>query len=258
VPRQLEEVLDYLLPPARAGSVRDAAPRPASLPILTIPIALDDLLLAAITYNLGVALARSGLRVSILVPSERAGAAAWPDALPQPLGLELIASGVRDLEALGRSALDIAIAGVADARDGGIVIACAPPEMLFDAERPVRALLRSLLLLAAPSGPSLRVCYAIAKRAAALAPDLSVGLTLHGVQSLAQAERAWDRIARVALETLGLRLRSFGVLAHDLEIYRAVAAGRPIALEKPQAPASRALSEVAELIRSDLVEGGLA
>jgi hypothetical protein len=257
VSRQLGDVLDYFLPPARAAS-REGAPRAASLPILTVPIANDDLLLAAITYNLGVALARSGLRVSILIPSPRKRSAAWPDSLPQPLGLDLVSSEVRDLEALGRCALDVAVAGVAEARDGGIVLACTPPELLFEAERSVRALLRSLLLVGEPSGPSLRWCYALAKRASRLEPEVALGLTLHGVQSLARAERAFERIARLAAEKLGKRLRSYGVLAHDLEIYRAVAAGRPIALEKPQAPASRAISEVAELIRGDLVEQRLA
>lgn len=257
MPRQLEDVLDYLLPrAASAGAVAARPPRAAALPILTLPVPPDDVLCAAIAYNLAVSLARTGLQVSVVLPEDPSLCELWPDSEPQPLGLALVSTRSADLAELGRAALDVAVGRLADARDGGIVLVCVPPALLFRADRAARALLRWCLLFSLPDRDSLRASYAVAKRALALEAGIRVGLTLHGVRSLQQAERAFERIARVAARQLGTRLVSYGLLVDDLQVYRSIAARRPVALAQPQSPATRALAEVAELIRSEVQERG--
>ena len=59
---------------------------------------------------------------------------------------------------------------------------------------------------------------------------------------------AFERLARACEHRLGLSPTSFGLLVDDLHVYRAIAAQRPIGLEHPQAPATRALMDVAHLL----------
>jgi len=252
LPRQLEDVLDYLLP--RSSSLElpaHRAGRPASLPILTVPFPADDVLRAALVYNLAVSLARTGLQVSVVVPDSGNACDSWPDLDPQPLGLQLILAKAQELAEIGRAALDVAVGRLPDARDGGVVLACVPSAWIFETERPARALLRWCLLLSLPDGNSLRSCYAMAKRVCALESGARVGVTLHGVRSLRQAALAFERVARVAATQLGVRLESYGLLVDDLHVYRSIAARRSVALAHPQAPAALALAEVATLIGAD-------
>jgi hypothetical protein len=55
----------------------------------------------------------------------------------------------------------------------------------------------------------------------------------------------------VAARHLGRSPQSYGLLADDLHVYRAIAARRPIGLEHPQSRAARALGDVARMLWSD-------
>ena len=82
-------------------------------------------------------------------------------------------------------------------------------------------------------------------------PGVEVGVTIHGVNQIDEARRAFDDLARACEERLGLSLASYGLLVDDLDLYRAIAAGRPIGRENPNAPAARALTDVARLLYED-------
>jgi MinD-like ATPase involved in chromosome partitioning or flagellar assembly len=82
-------------------------------------------------------------------------------------------------------------------------------------------------------------------------PQAEVGVTIHGVSAISEARTAFEHLSRITEEQLGLVLASYGLLVDDLHVYRAIAAQRPIGLAHPQAPATRALKDVARLLYED-------
>jgi hypothetical protein len=260
LPRNLGDVLDYFLPAAgaRGGeTVRRheaiAQPpqpsAPAALPIVSLPIGEQDVVRAAYAWNLAVELARAGARATLLAPAEREPSPLWPQPGCGPLGAELVLVDAHDLAELNRAALDVAVARAADCRDGGAVLVRVPPAWLTAGE--ARALLRWVVLLASPDPRDLLESYGLAKRVFAAHPEARVGVTIHGVRRVADAERAFRRLSDVTGRRLGRALRSYGLLVDDLHVYRAIVARRPIGLEHPQSRAARALGDVARLLLED-------
>lgn len=278
MPRELGDVLDYFLPSSgRAGngapgpsavperSVPAVRPgpgeRPAALPIFAVPIAERDVLYAAFTWNLAVELARLGAQATVLTPP--GAEALWPepgpDSPPGPMGAELMVREAADLGALNRAALDVAVTRAADAGpgDAGIVLVRVPTEWLT---RPgeARALLRRVLLFSTAERRDLMDTYALAKRVLTTHSQSSVGVTIHGIRRVADAESAFLLLADVASRHLGRELASYGMLVDDLHVYRSIVARRPIGLERPQSRAARALRDVARLLLADTREAAVA
>jgi hypothetical protein len=252
LPRDLDDVLHFFLPVTERsdGFARDRELGPVALPILTVPVAARDVVRAAFAWNLTVELARLGARAMLVAPHEPAAAALWPEPGRGPLGSHVSYPATRDLVGLGHAALDVAIAGAADATEGGMVVVCVPPEWLVRGAA-VRPLLRWMLLFGTPELGDLREAYALAKLAYRRGSDPLVGLVIHGVRRMREAERAYGHVARVSSRHLGRSPQSYGLLADDLHVYRAIAARRPIGLEHPQSRAARALGDVARMLWSD-------
>ena len=80
---------------------------------------------------------------------------------------------------------------------------------------------------------------------------LELGVTLHGVESIAEARNAFDALAQRTESETTRPLISYGLLVDDLHVYRAIAAQRPVGLAHPQSPAARALMDVARLLYED-------
>ncbi len=251
MPRDLDDVLHFFLPVAeRSDRFARQSSLPVALPILTVPVASRDVVRAAFAWNLTVELARLGARALMVAPLEPSSAALWPEPGRGPVGAQVSYPEARDLIALGHAALDAAIAGAADATEGGVVVVCVPPEWLVRGAA-VRPLLRWLLLFGTPETSDLREAYALLKFAYRRGSDPLVGLVIHGVRRLREAERAYAHVARVAARHLGRPPQSYGLLADDLHVYRAIAARRPIGLEHPQSRAARALGDVARMLWAD-------
>ena len=276
MPRDLDDVLHYFLPvpertdsPSQEPALRSASPRgasadsvgllapvraresaPVALPILTVPVASRDVVRAAFAWNLTVELARLGARAILVAPRDPAAAALWPEPGRGPVGAQAVYPDARDLIGLGHAALDAAIAGAAEATEGGVVVVCVSPEWLVRGGA-VRPLLRWMLLFGTPEPADLREAYALAKLAYRRGSDPLVGLVIHGVRRMREAELAYAHVARVAARHLGRAPQSYGLLADDLHVYRAIAAQRPIGLEHPQSRAARALGDVARMLWSD-------
>jgi hypothetical protein len=256
VARGLGDVLHYFLPEAEQGAARAPDDGPparldaAALPIVALPVAERDVVRAALAWNLTVEIARLGASASLLAPRNGDGGLLWPEPGRGPVGAELVLSPALDLDALYRDAADVAVRRAAEPGEGGVVLACVPPHWLRSRGENA-SLLRWALLFATPDARDLLETYALAKFLLRRRPDAVVGVTIHGVRRIAEAERAFQRLAGVAARHLGRAPRSYGLLVDDLHVYRAIVARRPIGLEHPQAPAAKALRDVARLVMAD-------
>ena len=261
MPRSLEEVAKFYLPeppgtPAQADEKFRSA-SPVALPLLTLPVAGHDALRAAFAWNLTVELARLGALATLVAPRDPEVAALWPEPGRGPLGARAEFAAAQDAQGLVRAALDAAVAGALEAADGGLVVLAVPPAWLCAAGG-TRSLWRWVLLWATPDPADLCEAYGLAKLAVARGPDPQLGLVVHGVRRRPDAEAAFAKVANLSARQLGRAPVSYGLLADDLHVYRAITARRPIGLEHPQSRAARALRDVAGMIWDDARKRRLA
>ena len=266
MPRELRDVLDYLLPdvehdpgPRAVRSSPDGDTRsrqPAALPVVALPIGDADVVRAAFAWNLTVEIARLGGCAALLAPSPGEPSPLWPTPGRGPLGAELLFAKADGLGDLHRAALDVAVTRAPEAADGGLVLVRIPPHWLMH-PGDGRGLLRWSLLFTSTDRRELMETYGLTKRILAAGPDARVGITVHGARRLAEAERAFAHVADVSRRYLRRTPTSYGLLVDDLHVYRAIVARRPIGLEKPQSPAARALRDVARLLLADARKAAL-
>ncbi|HZO10389.1 MAG TPA: hypothetical protein VFC77_13470 [Myxococcota bacterium] len=257
--RNLDDVADYFLPRAGGALVapRGAPPeRPAALPILAIPIGERDVVRSAFAWNLAVELARLGASAALLAPRGDEPSPVWPEGGPGPMDTEVVLCDARDLAALGRAALDLAVARAPEC-ERGFVLVRVPPEWLHG-NGDARALLRWVLLFTAGEPRELAEAFALAKAVMARSAGARVGVTIHGARRVARAEESFRRLADATARQLGRSVVSYGLLVDDLHVYRGIVARRPIGLEHPQSAAARALRDVAQLLMEDAGRPGLA
>jgi hypothetical protein len=266
LPRDLADVLHYFLPDADDASQPSAAsgaftdrlgnralkqePTPSSLPILGIPIGERDVVRAALAWNLAIETARLGGSTVMLAPTSDEGSPLWPEPGMGPLGTELVLCPAADLESLYRVATDLAKSRAGGARRGGIIFVRIPPSWLTVGDAKASSV-SWLLLLTSANRRDLHEAHDLARTMWAANPCAEVGVTIHGVKTISEARGAFEYLSRISEEQLGLVLASYGLLVDDLHVYRAIAAQRPIGLAHPQAPATRALMDVARLLYED-------
>ena len=274
LPRDLADVLHYFLPeledppsePGRSaseGAAPDATRRPDDstgggdgtagpppLPVLGLPIGDRDVVRAALAWNLAIETARLGGATSILAPEIDRGSPLWPEPGVGPLGCQLLFCPAKDLDGLYAAAVALARSQGATARNGGAIFLRIPPEWLA-ADAPPRDHVRWHLLLSGASAVDLEESVDVAHTLARSHPGSEIGLSVHGVQRVAEAKTAFERASRRLRDVAGQDLISYGLLVDDLHVYRAIAAQRPIGLAHPQSPAARALADVARLIYED-------
>lgn len=277
MPRDLADVLHYFLPELEQGrgDVPDTEVMPGPeaslglerampgaghteacagarppLPILGIPIGARDVVRAALAWNLAIETTRLGASTVLLAPDSDCSSPLWPEAGVGPLGSELVYCPARDLAGLYSAAADLAAARAEKARQGGIVFLRIPPDWLEDSRARLDSA-RWMLLMSSSNRLDLDAALDRATRLVDRHPSIELGLTVHGAQSIAEARSAFEWLARRIRERLGLDLISYGLLVDDLNVYRAIAAQRPIGLAHPQAPATRALMDVARLLYED-------
>lgn len=253
--RGIGDVLDQFLseePPS--GTSEAQAPQKdrttaalSPLPIIGLPISRRDVVRAAFAWNLVVEVARLGGHAVLVSPSHDTDASLWPDQGLGPLGAEIILAEAEDIGALERAVLDIAQTRSAEAEEGGLVFARVPPLWLRKAADG-SDLLRQVLLFTSPEPRDLLETYGIAKLLLGNQASTDVGVTLHGVQGLEEAQRAFAHLSDVSERRLGNPLVSYGAFVDDLHVYRAIVARRPIGLAHPQSAAARSLRDVAEML----------
>ncbi len=267
MPRDLRDVLDYLLPLKEGGTppqsstriasrpadfVPEPGPgpaRPAALSIVAIPIGDRDVVRAAFAWNLSVEVARLGASGTLVAPEEDEPSLLWPEPGRGPVGSEFVIARAHSLGDLYRAALDVAVDRAADSA-GGVVLVRVPPAWLR-VESDGRALLRWVLLFGSLEPRDLLETYALAKRVLRASHRTRLGITIHGVRRVSEAQEAFSLLSGVASRHLGQSLVSYGLLVDDLHVYRAIVSRRPVGLEHPQSRASRALRDVARLLLED-------
>jgi hypothetical protein len=266
LPRDLADVLHYFMPEIDGDSAARAEPReptpfPSSPPrataptmpplqIIGIPIGDRDVVRAALAWNLAVETARLGDAAVILAPVCDEASPLWPEAGEGPLGTELVLCPATDLSSLCAAAKELARSRADTTRGGGIVFVRVPPDWIAST-RIGSGPIRWWLLLTSANRRELHHAYDVAKQLVASNPEAHIGATIHGVTTISEAHTAFEHLARISDEGLGLALRSYGLLVDDLHVYRAIAAQRPIGLAHPQAPATKALMDVARLLTED-------
>jgi len=255
LPRDLGDVIHHFLPQGNGtdpNPVDDGArrKRPAALPIISLPIGDRDVVRAAYAWNLAVEVARRGASATLLAPASAEPSPLWPEPGRGPVGADVVLAEVNDFGELNRAALDIAVGRAADSSDGGVVLVSVPPAW-FENANAGRALMRWVLFFAAAEARDLREIYSLAKRIIRTNPETRIGVTIHGVRRVGDAEDAFEKLSGAAERHLGTPLTSYGLLVDDLHVYRAIVSRRPIGLEHPQSRAAKALRDVARLLLED-------
>jgi hypothetical protein len=238
-------VLHHFIPEAGPAPQRSAA----SVPIVTVPIGARDVLRAAIVWNLAFERAREGASADILGPDDGDAAALWPAVGAGPLGTEVAIATAAGPAEFGRAALELANARAAESPNG-VVLARVPPSWLDKAAH-AGSLFSFSLFFAAPDRRDLLETYALMKSLQSAAPSVRLGAVIHGVARIAEAERAFSKLALAVERHRGARLTSFGLLVDDLQMVRSIVNRRPVGLSHPQSPAAHALRDVARLILAD-------
>ncbi len=221
-------------------------------PIVSVPVAADDVVRQAFVWNLAVEAARLGARTRVLAPLADSTGNPWPEPRDRPLGARFVATPAESLIELDDAASELEHEG---GDDPELTWVCVPPTWIAEQNtRNFKLLLRWLLVFSTPERRDLMNNYALIKRACANGSPSAVGVTFHGARSRAAAERAFCKLADVSHRHLDLELVSYGLLADELQIYRSIVSRRPVGLSNPQSVAARALQDVARLFLGDAKE----
>jgi len=261
-----------LAPPRRRTPPPRRETSRAPLSILGVPLGERDVVHAAYTWNLAVETTRLGGSSAIITPDLDRAAPLWPATGSEPRDLAIIHCAARSLPELRQAASELAAERGKLARRGGIVFARIPPDWLAGADlgadpelrtraatgaapgrdsAPAEAWIRWLLVFTSTRRRDMEATFERVSRWVQQRPGLEVGVTIHGVRQIAEARAAYDELAQTCTERLGVSLASYGLLVDDLEVYRSIAAARPISVAHPHSPATRALTDVARLLYGD-------
>lgn len=257
--RGLGDVLHHFLPEPEGSAAAGASsaapggsarPAPGALPCVAVPLGAGEVVRAALVWNLAVETARRGAHAAVVAPLD-ADEALWPPPGRGPLGAECVATLAREPAELAVAAREVALE-----RGGGrpgLVLVPVPPEAL-EKGADLGPLLRWTLLFTTPEPRDLQAAFARAERLLAAAPGARVGITVHGVRSVAEARRTFRRLAAAVEARLGCELLSYGLCLDELDVYRAIVGRRAVGVERPNSRAARALADVARLLGEDAGE----
>lgn len=247
----------------RPGASRNAEASRLPLSVLGVPLGDRDVVHAAYVWNLARETLRLGGTSAIVTPEGDRDGPLWSVCTSGAAGddVEIVYSAACDLAGLRHDAEKVARDRGRSA-DGGIVFTRIPPAWLGDDPsydgKPADNgrsrgddAIRWLLVFTSPRPRAVDPLIDRVRDWARGRPGLEIGVTIHGVCQIEEARAAFDELARSCDERLGLPLASYGLLIDDLELFRSIAAGRPIHEADREAPAARCLTDVARLLYED-------
>ena len=197
MPRDLADVLHYFLPeleestpsPENASELPAPSANPSgpptdfqrrrgshssALPILGLPIGTQDVVRAALAWNLAIETARLGAATVLVAPESDRGSPLWPEPGIGPLGCELVFCPAKDITSLYEAAAEIALRRAGSAKRGGVVFLRIPPEWIGRDAAP-QSLVRWFLFLSAARHEDLRDTLAFARKMVSQHPDAEIG-----------------------------------------------------------------------------------
>jgi hypothetical protein len=236
--RELADVLHHFLGDGLPGLRLDSA----SLALLAEP---DDALAVGVAWNLAHELAQLGLNVAwvtSLTEEELLPQAATP-------GLMRLFSPAQGLPDLLLAAGE-ASAKLAAAHAPSLVLLRVPPAWVVPSEAAQR-LLGWTLQLVGPDALAREHALRLAERVRHCQPAARLGVALHDVRSVQEAEGAFAALDRAFALHCEASLTSYGLLLDDAAVYRSLLARRPLARMQPETRAARALADMARLLRTD-------
>ena len=238
--RELADVLHHFLGDAAARACVDAS----CVALLAEP---DDTLAVGVAFNLAHELARLGLSVAwVTSPSDEE--LLPQDATPGPLRLLSQAQCLADLSL----AASEACAKLAATQAGSLVLLRVPPSWIVPSEAAAR-LLGWTLQLVGPDAHARGAGLRLAERVHHCQPKARLGVAVHDVRSVREAEGAFAALDRAFALRREASLTSYGLLLDDTEIYRSLLARRPLREARPATRAASALADIARLLRTDFV-----
>jgi len=236
--RELADVLHHFLGDGGPGARLDSA----SLALLAEP---DDALAVGVAWNLAHELARLGLNVA-WVSSLTEEELLPQGATPGPMRLLSAAEGLRDLSLAAVEAS----AKLAAAHAPSLVLMRVPPAWIEPGEAAER-LLGWTLQLVGPDALARERALRLAERVRHSQPAARLGVALHDVRSVHEAESAFAALDRAFALRCEASLTSYGLLLDDAGVYRSLLARRPLLRMQPETRAASALADMARLLRSD-------
>ena len=249
-------------------TIATTAPTDASVRVLAVASGKGGVGKTNVTANLAVTLARRGTRVWVLdadlglanldmiygmrpvhtLEDVLRGERRLADVVAAgPAGVRLVpaASGVAELTAL-TPAQQLRVLEEVDALDGELdvllidVAAGISSNVLY-----LAAAASETLVVTTPEPTAIADAYALVKVLATRWGHRTFPVLVNMASSAADAAAAFERLASVASRFLGVRLESLGWVPTDDAVPRAVRARTPVLLATPDAPAARAIADIA-------------
>jgi flagellar biosynthesis protein FlhG len=232
-----------------------------------------------VVANLSLALARHGLRVTVLdadlglanldvllgLTPKKTIEHFFREEIPMeeivvegPMGMRLVpaGSGLPELTSLSQAELLRFVDGLRSLRqecdvlliDTSAGIGDQVSRMLFLADR--------TLLVTWPEPTALVDAYAALKVALRHRGDASIGLVVNGANGADEARRIHERLETASRKFLGRSIELEGYVVLDEAVVQASRRQQPVVLSSPMAPSSRCFDQLASRIAAR-VEGGL-
>lgn len=110
---------------------------------------------------------------------------------------------------------------------------------------------QEVIVITTPEPPAIMDAYATIKVVARENPHAQQRLVVNMAQSEAEARAVAQRLQSISQQFLGRDMNWLGYLPHDMTVARAVRAQQPFITLQPNAPASRAILQIADQLGFD-------
>ncbi|MCP3986412.1 MAG: hypothetical protein GY723_18685 [bacterium] len=241
--RELGDVLHYFLDDA--SEAPEEEPKATACPIVAAPMHPRDAIRSVLLWNLAVELRHLGREPVLLATELLRDQTRWLDLASEKLKPAWVTLSGRDVGPL----LDTARAAansLLQERDP-VVLVHVPSNATWSDEH--KGLFERCWLVVGGSDEDRQEFLELCERVLIAAPRSQIGVTVRGAETVPEARRIFDGLAELFEARFGHSLTSYGLLVDELELAQGLAEHHP---GNPTSRSTRALRDVAELLRDDL------